>query len=494
MRFRAHALENATSRADTATSPATDRVVMLSRKKVTPVTLASLNPGRELTIDAGHRGQGSLIVRVTDSSKPLYYRYFVGGRRRFELVGYYDPKGAEHWISPSRDDKGTKGGLLTLAAAKESFHALSQLSNAVGDLAEHFRQEEEASAAARRAADLEAKIGSFQDLIDSYVRNLRKAGRASADEIEAILKRNVSSPFPDMAKQQARAITPDHIQEILARIIKRGAQRQMNITRSYLRAAFQYAAKSHDYDPRRIAEGALAFRVQQNPVDLVPRIAEFDRIGTRTLTPDEIRTYFRLLDGVASEMTRNFLKLHLLTGGQRPKQLLAATWSRYDLKDGVVVLLDGKGRGDAREHLVPLIPDAVELLAELKKSGGQFASPFMNREDTPLRLETISKAVADVAATKKNGKRVFETPFTIRDIRRTVETRLVDLGVGKEVRSQLLSHDRGSKIDQTYNKNTYLPQKRAAIEAWHAFLLGDTNSKSKRLLVADLKLVAPRAV
>ena len=103
---------------------------------------------------------------------------------------------------------------------------------------------------------------------------------------------------------------------------------------------------------------------------------------------------------------------------------------------------------------------------------GKLAAPFMNRDDAPLRLETVAKAVAAIAGTKVGGKKVCSTPFTLRDIRRTVETRLVDLGISKETRSQLLSHDRGSKIDQTYNKNLYLPQKEAALEAWIAFLNG----------------------
>lgn len=251
----------------------------------------------------------------------------------------------------------------------------------------------------------------------------------------------------------------------------------MNITRSYLRAAFQYAGKSHDYDPRRIAEDALAFRVRQNPVDLVPRIKDYDRIGTITLSVADIRAYFHLLDKVPSVITRTFLKLHLLTGGQRPRQLIAAPWSSYDLKQGVITLADRKGHAITREHLVPLDSEASSLLKELKPLSGKLGAPFMNREDTLLRLETVAKAVAKIAGTKDAGKRVFSGTFTIRDIRRTVETRLVDLGISKEVRSQLLSHDRGGKIDQTYNKNDYLPQKRTALRAWVNFLQNEDDAR-----------------
>lgn len=272
----------------------------------------------------------------------------------------------------------------------------------------------------------------------------------------------------------------------MAKIVKRGTQRQVNIVRSYLRSAFQYAGKSHDYDPRRIAEDKLAFRLPYNPVDLVPRIAEYDKIGTVALSAIEIRAYFGLLDSVSSDMTRAFLKFHLMTGGQRPRQLIAAPWTSYDLKAGIVTLIDSKGRAGAREHVVPLDADCIALLKSLKPVSGKLAAPFMNRADTPLRLETIAKAVAEIAATKEHGKKVFSTPFTLRDIRRTVETRLVDLGIGKETRSQLLSHDRGSKIDQTYNKNTYLPQKQAALRAWTDFLNGDDELGEAR----DHKVVA----
>ena len=449
---------------------------MTKRTKITSLYLDSLRPGKdngEIVMDAGTRGQGALVLRVTDFGKPIYYRHFVSGKRRFELIGYFNSEGARDWRAPTEQDSGTKGGQLTLRAAKEGFIALSQLSHSVGDLKEHYRREAEKGAAVKRAAVLEARIGSFQDLADVYVKSLQAAGKVSAGEASAVLRRNVSKPFPDMVALQARAITPEHIQEILAKIVARGTKRQVNVTRSYLRAAFQYAGKSHDYDPRRLASDALAFRLHQNPVDLVPRIGEYDKVGTTTLSAAEIRAYFELVQQVPSTMTRAFLMLHLLTGGQRPRQLLRAPWTSYDWTQPLVTLLDIKGRSAPREHLVPLHSEALAVLKEIQSLTGELAAPFMNRADTLLRLATIAKAVAEIASTKQNGKRVFSKPFTLRDIRRTVETRLVDLGVSKEFRSQLLSHDRGGKIEQTYNKNTYLPQKRAALRTWIDFLKGD---------------------
>ena len=216
----------------------------------------------------------------------------------------------------------------------------------------------------------------------------------------------------------------------------------------------------------------------QNPVSLVPRIASYDRMGDRTLSADEIRVYVRLLNAVPGPLTQAFLQFHILTGGQRPRQLIAAPWTSYNLADGVVSIIDGKGRGAAREHLVPLLPDAIRILHEVKKISGDFTAPFMNRKDTSLRLETLVKAVTAIATTEIDGELVFEKRFTLRDIRRTVETRMVDLGISNEVRSQLLSHDRGGKTEQTYNTNTYLPQKRKALRAWVNFLQSEDDARN----------------
>lgn len=94
---------------------------MTKRTKITSLYLDSLRPGKdngEIVMDAGTRGQGALVLRVTDFGKPIYYRHFVSGKRRFELIGYFNSEGARDWRAPTEQDSGTKGGQLTLRAAK----------------------------------------------------------------------------------------------------------------------------------------------------------------------------------------------------------------------------------------------------------------------------------------------------------------------------------------------------------------------------------------
>ena len=226
--------------------------------KITSVYLASLKLGKdngEYVVASGVRGQGALVMRVTVSAKPMYYRYFHDGTRRFELIGYFDPEGSREW---RKGDICFKGGPLTLSAAREGFQTLVKLQGAVGNLKDHYQREVEKLAVVRRAAELEARLGSFQQLLDVYIDSLRAAGKVSADDAARTFKRSATEPFPNLMTREAREITPEDIQLILSGIVKRGAERQLNVTRSYLHTAFKYAGTGHDYDPRRVAAEGVA--------------------------------------------------------------------------------------------------------------------------------------------------------------------------------------------------------------------------------------------
>tara|TARA_R110002096_G_scaffold201398_1_gene385998 strand:- start:15221 stop:16576 length:1356 start_codon:yes stop_codon:yes gene_type:complete len=438
-----------------------------------------LKPGRdngEIIVDTGVRGHGVLVLRVTQTGKPLYYRYFHKGSRYFELIGHFDPKGSRHW----RDgDRCFKGAALTLAAARDGFRELAQLAKSVRDLKSHYTAEEARKQGEQRKAEIEARAGTFGDLLTAYVASLQEAGKPSAKDVAGLFKRHVEKPFPQITKRRANTITPEDIQAILARLVDRGVTRGVNITRSYLRAAFSYAGRGHDLDPRRLAQDGKKFALTGNPVDLIPRIASFERVGERVLDADEMRKYVEFICDpakVPNPITRAALQMHVYTGGQRVRQLLSAPWSAYDRDGGTVTLIDLKGRAEPREHVVPLVPEALAILEVLHEETGTADWPFTTNGKTGLRHETLVKAVAEVRSLEEDGTRAFSTPFTLKDIRRTVETTLASLGVSKEHRAQLLSHGRGDKIAQAYDKHNYLDEKRRALETWLAFLRGSADA------------------
>ena len=73
------------------------------------------------------------------------------------------------------------------------------------------------------------------------------------------------------------------------------------------------------------------------------------------------------------------------------------------------------------------------------------------------------------------GKRALDrtlgdavAPFLLHDIRRTVATRLADLGVQPHVIEQILNHQGGHKsgVAGIYNRSSYTNEVRAALGLW----------------------------
>jgi integrase len=62
------------------------------------------------------------------------------------------------------------------------------------------------------------------------------------------------------------------------------------------------------------------------------------------------------------------------------------------------------------------------------------------------------------------------TSWTIHDIRRTVRSKLAELGVPREVARKVLNHEDG-KVDRIYNRHEYLAEKREALARWELKLL-----------------------
>jgi hypothetical protein len=134
---------------------------------------------------------------------------------------------------------------LTLAQAREQAGELMKMAARGVDVKERLteerliaqRQREEQ----RRLAALEARKGTFGQLLDNYVVNLRSRGKLSWKHVDNAFTRYVRKPFPELMRARACEIRGSDIQAILGRMIQRGITREVNKQRAYLRAAFTYS-------------------------------------------------------------------------------------------------------------------------------------------------------------------------------------------------------------------------------------------------------------
>jgi integrase len=417
------------------------------------------------------RGEGRLIVRVLPSGvKEFFYRYRTKGGDKTLALGRYDFAG--------------KNG-KTLAEIRKVLREKRDIQESTGDIKEHLRAIERKDQIARRQ-------GSFDQLMTAYVDALKAAKKPSAHTVELVFKRYVRKPFSSLVEAKASEIEPGDIQQILARMVKAGITRQVNVTRTYLRAAFEFGAKA-DHDPRTVARDGVLFGLKYNPVAVVPRIVEYDRVGERTLSEDELRDFWKALDKLPL-IQQATIRFNVAIGCQRIAQLLRADWTAFSFDDETLLLRDSKGRGGSRDHLLPLTAFALEQLQPLRDVNQAADMPFTTDGKRAIVTETLSVAVRDISAalTKEHEY----PPFQQRDLRRTCETMLQRLGVDKEVRAHVLSHGRSQGVQgKHYERYDFLTEKRAALEKWaeHLRRIIDPKREGKVIKLRPTVAREPRA-
>ena len=93
-----------------------------------------------------------------------------------------------------------------------------------------------------------------------------------------------------------------------------------------------------------------------------------------------------------------------------------------------------------------------------RRSGTNYVFPGQN---VPLYIDWVYYK-------RRMDKLSAITGWTLHDLRRTFATKLAELGVRIEVTEKLLNHISGSfgGIVGVYQKHTYLPEMRLAVEKW----------------------------
>ena len=177
----------------------------------------------------------------------------------------------------------------------------------------------------------------------------------------------------------------------------------------------------------------------------------------RTLTNREIASLWRstfFLPAPYGQMYRFFF----LTG-QRRTEVAAMTWD--EISNDVWTIARVRVKKD-RAHTVPLSSTARQTLATLPRYG-----------DAPYIFTTTGgkRPSSNFAKVKRRLDDLSGVSgWTIHDIRRTVRSKLAELGVSREVARKILNHE-DSKVDRIYNRYDYLAEKRKALDLWQQALI-----------------------
>ncbi|KAF2991183.1 site-specific integrase [Methylocystis sp. MJC1] len=179
----------------------------------------------------------------------------------------------------------------------------------------------------------------------------------------------------------------------------------------------------------------------------------------RVLTDEELRLVWRH----AGEGDYGSIVRLLIITGQRREEVAAMTWGEVDLV-GATWRIGGDRTKNARSHDVPLPFQAIAILRAIARRDGR-ALVFGSREG-PFSGWSKAKASLDVRIKGELGRAL--PPWRLHDVRRTVATRLADLGVLPHVVEAVLNHISGHKagVAGVYNRSIYAAEKREALKLW----------------------------
>lgn len=348
---------------------------------------------------------------------------------------------AQQW----RDGKRTKAKLgaypsMSLAQAREVFK------RDYADLIQKGRSIKIAT---------DTRPGTVADLFEGYVASLKAADKPSWKETEKGLNKVADTLGRN---RLAREIEPDEVTEVIRPIFERGAPAMADHVRSYIHPAYGWGLKSeHDYrsaSPRR-------FRLVYNPAAGIP--TEPKKVGTRWLTEDEYLQLYRWLeypDAPVHPPYTRAVRLLMLTG-QRVEEIASLHIDQWDAAERII---DWSKTKNTKPHAVPVPSLAAELLESIKPNAhGSF---FPSQKD-PSRPVTHGTLYSFMWRHRDRG----DIPVvTNRDLRRTWKTLAGKAGVPKEIRDRIQNHALQDVSSKSYDRWTYMPEKRAGMARWDKFV------------------------
>ncbi|MET0312328.1 MAG: hypothetical protein ABW051_09780 [Burkholderiaceae bacterium] len=416
-------------------------------------TLRALAKGQRTSLGRVHPSGALSARRETATGAVLFaWRYKQDGKDAYAAIGYWDEKANPNSITPTGSGYSIKAAMR---AAEQFALTHTQLEDEGG-----FKAAKELEFAAKEQAKIDGTTLSLGALVDTYVNSLKAQEKKSWKDVQSAVNVHVKVAQPLLAAKPANKITSADIADILRAIVKKGHGPHSVKVRAHLNRAYTLALQA-PYSSLPSAEQFKPFNVTENPVSPVPKETHFIKSAKDPLSLAELQTYWKAI--AKSDLHEAaMLRTHLLLGGPRIEQM--SLLLQANRRPDYIVLKDGKGRGGpaARDHVLPLVPDAHKAMQE-----------FASNDATYTYSVTPGKAVSATHLSRTAAKLVGQDipNFLLKRVRSGVETLLAANGVNKEIRGRLQSHGIGGVQDINYNAYEYLKEKQDALELLHRLVV-----------------------
>ena len=268
-----------------------------------------------------------------------------------------------------------------------------------------------------------------------------------------ILMRLENDVFPRLGRRPIHEISAVDVLKVLNPVVKRGAVETAHRILSNISQINRYAVTHQlvDQDVTRDLRGALPSPAKQH----YPTITDPADVGALLRAIEDFRGY---------EITRQALRLAPLVF-VRPGELRGADWAEFDLEVGEWKIPAERMKGK-KAHLVPLAPQALEVLNELKliSGRGRLLFPGARTLDRPISDNTLNAALRRMGYTKDE--------MVAHGFRAMASTLLNEKGWSPDVIERQLAHVERNGVRAAYNHADYLEKRREMMQWWADYLDG----------------------
>lgn len=306
-------------------------------------------------------------------------------------------------------------------------------------------------------AELERNRTPFvAGFVEEYIEVHAKKHNKGWKEIERALKAEI---VPRWGKRKITDIRRRDLVLVLDEIVER-APIMANRTLAYTRKLFSWAVK------RDVLE-ANPFMGMDAPAP--PKVRE------RNLTFEEIKMLWANIEmSNMSNSIRRALKLILVTG-QRPGECIGIHTKEINDRWWTIPPERSKNKLAHRVYLTDL---ALKIIGD--KEGYIFESPV--NVGKSLEVRTLTHAIkANLPHTPESKVTDYlKIPhFVPHDLRRTVTSRMAEIGIFEDTTDRVQNHITRVKsgVRKNYNHYAYDLEKQQALEAWERKLITITTAK-----------------
>ena len=184
------------------------------------------------------------------------------------------------------------------------------------------------------------------------------------------------------------------------------------------------------------------------------------------MTRSEISNLKQALDTYRGNPTTVIALRLLLLTFVRTKELREATWAEFDF-ERAEWRIPAQRMKKREAHIVPLSPQAIQLLRELRShtGGSRFLFPNHRTPGTCMSATTLNRALERMGF---NGK--GSIGFSAHGFRATASTMLNEMGFRPEIIERQLAHAERNKTRASYNRAEHLSERRAMMGKWAEFI------------------------